>query len=75
MHAFQLLYGNRKELLVKEKDAKSTPIPPSTGSISCCFGSQSLVVQNTDTTDEDAMYALFAAVADDCIWIIRNSVS
>ncbi len=64
---FNKLYGNRKELLLKEKDVKSTPIPPSTGSI-CCFGSQSSVVQNTDTTEEDAEYALFAAVAEDRIW-------
>ena len=62
-----------KELLVKAKDAKSTtPISPLTGSI-CCFGSQSSVMQNTVTSDENAMYALYAAVAEDRIQNIKQS--
>ena len=67
---FNKLYKNKNELLVKAKE--SAHIPPLTGSMPY-LGSQSSVVQNTDTsTDEEAIYALFEAVAEDCIWNINK---
>ena len=71
---FNKLYGNRKELLLKEKDAKSKPIPLLNGSM-CCLGSQSSVVQNNVTADEDAMYALYAAIVEDRTWNINKPKS
>ena len=69
-----LSYGNRKELLFKAKDAKSTPIPLLTGSM-CCLGSQSSVVQNNVTADEDAMYALYEAIVEDRTWNVNKPKS
>ena len=53
------------------KAKKSAHIPPLTGSMPY-LGSQSSVVQNNVTTDEDAMYALCAAIAADHIWNINK---
>ena len=53
------------------KAKKSAHIPPLTGSMPY-LGSQSSFVQNNVTTDEDAMYALCAAIAADHIWNINK---